>query len=548
MYTVDKSAQIVLSLLKQYGIKKIVVSPGTTNVPISMTVQHDPWFEVYSVVDERSAAYFATGLAYESGEPVVISCTGATASRNYLSGLTEAFYRNLPIIALTSQHHVADISDLTPQVTDRSVSQNDIKKTSVMLPFVKDAEDFERCETLVNKALIKATTGGSGPVHINLLVDATYPFVEAPTDFVAKKIDYFEADTMSENVKELASEIKDKKVGIFIGSHRKFTPAEVDTINEFIDSYDVAVFADHTSNYSGKNKVLTARVFGAIATQNKPDILIDMGGITGDYDIYGGLGGVDVWRISEDGEIHNRFHRIVKLFNMKEKQFFQLLKKNKGRSRHSYFSALHAELRHFREPDMPLSNTYISGRLAENIPKKSNLHLGILNSLRNMNFYELDKTIDASSNVGGFGIDGPVSTLIGQSMVNKQKLYFGLVGDLAFFYDMNALGIRHVGKNLRLLVVNNSQGVEFRLNTVLESQWGDKTDDLIAAKGHNGSVKMWAESVGFTYLSADSIDSFDEQIKDFCSADIDAFDGPVVYEVFTTATNEQIGHDLIRMQ
>lgn len=108
MYTSDTAARVVLSLLKQYGIKKIVVSPGSTNAPISMTVQSDPWFEVYSVVDERSAAYFATGLAYESGEPVVISCTGATASRNYLPALTEAYYRNLPVIALTSQHHVVD--------------------------------------------------------------------------------------------------------------------------------------------------------------------------------------------------------------------------------------------------------------------------------------------------------------------------------------------------------------------------------------------------------------------------------------------------------
>ena len=223
MYTTDKSAQIVLSLLKQYGIKKIVVSPGTTNVPIAMTVQNDPWFEVYSVVDERSAAYFATGLAYESGEPVVISCTGATASRNYLSGLTEAYYRNLPIIALTSQHHVADRRDLTPQVTDRSVSQNDIKKVSAMLPVVKDTEDFERCETLVNDALIKATTRGGGPVHINLLVDSSYPFTQQPSDFIARKIQYYDDELISHCMKDLKNELKDKKIGVFIGSHRKFT-------------------------------------------------------------------------------------------------------------------------------------------------------------------------------------------------------------------------------------------------------------------------------------------------------------------------------------
>ena len=141
MYTEDLNTQMVLELLKEYGIKKIVVSPGTANVAITISVQHDPWFEVYSVIDERSAAYFATGLAFESGESVAISCTGATASRNYLSAMTEAFYRKLPIVAITSQHHTSDYRNLVPQITDRRVSQSDVKKISGDLPFIKDNDD-----------------------------------------------------------------------------------------------------------------------------------------------------------------------------------------------------------------------------------------------------------------------------------------------------------------------------------------------------------------------------------------------------------------------
>jgi 2-succinyl-5-enolpyruvyl-6-hydroxy-3-cyclohexene-1-carboxylate synthase len=101
-YTDEENAQIIIALLKAHGIRKIVASPGTTNIPITGSVQNDPYFEVYSAADERSAAYLACGLTYESGEPVVLSCTGATASRNYLPGLTEAWYRKLPVIAITS--------------------------------------------------------------------------------------------------------------------------------------------------------------------------------------------------------------------------------------------------------------------------------------------------------------------------------------------------------------------------------------------------------------------------------------------------------------
>ena len=75
-YTDERAVQIILYLLKANGIKKIVASPGTTNITFVGSVQQDPWFEVYSSVDERSAAYIACGLAEQSREPVVLTCTG----------------------------------------------------------------------------------------------------------------------------------------------------------------------------------------------------------------------------------------------------------------------------------------------------------------------------------------------------------------------------------------------------------------------------------------------------------------------------------------
>ena len=139
--------------------------------------------------------------------------------------------------------------------------------------------------------------------------------------------------------------------------------------------------------------------------------------------------------------------------------------------------------------------------------------------------------------MGGFGIDGALSTALGQALADKNRMSFCLLGDLAFFYDMNALGNRHVGRNLRILLINNGRGVEFRLNAGLERLWGSDTDDLIAAKGHFGSAKGWAESMGFRYLCAADKAAFEEQIDAFC--DPDAFDRPVVFEVFTDAENEK---------
>lgn len=101
-YSEEKNVQVLLALLKANNIKRVIASPGSTNVCIVASMQSDPYFEMYSCVDERSAAYMACGIAEETGEPVVLSCTGATSSRNYMPAMTEAFYRKLPIIAITS--------------------------------------------------------------------------------------------------------------------------------------------------------------------------------------------------------------------------------------------------------------------------------------------------------------------------------------------------------------------------------------------------------------------------------------------------------------
>ena len=90
-YTDEANIQILVALMKHHGLCRGVVSPGTTNITFVACLQRDPYFTLYSSVDERSAAYMACGIAAETGEPVFLSCTGATASRNYLPGLTEAY-------------------------------------------------------------------------------------------------------------------------------------------------------------------------------------------------------------------------------------------------------------------------------------------------------------------------------------------------------------------------------------------------------------------------------------------------------------------------
>ena len=161
-YSSEKNVQILVSLLKQNGIRNIIASSGTTNLAFLGSVQSDSFFQVFSSVDERSAAYMACGMAQESGEAIVLSCTGATASRNYYPGLTEAFYRKLPIVAITSHQGNNRIGHLIAQNIDRRVLPKDLVKMSVEAPIIRSKDDEDFCTIEVNKALLEHS-------HIHLL-------------------------------------------------------------------------------------------------------------------------------------------------------------------------------------------------------------------------------------------------------------------------------------------------------------------------------------------------------------------------------------------
>ena len=175
--------------------------------------------------------------------------------------------------------------------------------------------------------------------------------------------------------------------------------------------------------------------------------------------------------------------------------------------------------------------------------------MGILNSLRSWNFFELPNGIETSCNVGGFGIDGPISTIVGASLAHKDKLHFLVVGDLAFFYDLNALGNRHITNNLRILLVNNGRGIEFRQYDHTANQWGNDADLYMAAGGHFGKqsptlVKDFVSNMGFKYLSARTKNEFENVKREF--VDENSIDKPILLEVFTTPENERDAIQMIK--
>ena len=547
-YTVEKNVQILIALMKVHGIRKIIASPGATNISFVASVQKDPFFEIYSAVDERSAGYLACGLAAESGEPVALSCTGATASRNYMSALTEAYYRKLPVVVITSSQSIERIGHNIPQVTDRTALPNDIAKISVCLPIIYNAEQRWACEINTNKALLEIRHHGRGPVHINLITDYSKDFsIRAlPSVKVIQRIMY------TDKLPELST----KRVGIFVGAHVEWNEELLQSVNQFCAYYDAVVICDQSSNYRGKYRVLAPLILQQKEYHAKCtdlDILIHIGEISG---AYMNVNSKHVWRVSPDGKIVDTFQKLQYVFEMEEIDFFERYIENVHQDIEANIdSAVYKWQQEYEKlyaciPELPFSNVWIAQQTADKLPEGSSLHLGILNTLRTWNFFETPESVLCYSNTGGFGIDGGVSACMGASLHNADKLYFGVFGDLAFFYDMNVLGNRHVANNLRIIVINNAGGTEFKNYSHRGIQvLGKDVDAFVAAGGHFGNqsyqlVRHYAEDLGFEYLSARNKEEYLSNLSYFLQPQMT--EKPILFEVYTDSDKESLALKIIQ--
>ena len=544
-YSAERNVQILVSLLKAHGIRYVIASPGTTNINFVASVQCDPFFKVFSSVDERSAAYLACGIASESGEPVVLSCTGATASRNYISGLTEAHYRKLPVLAVTSTQNPIRVGHLVPQVIDRSRQQADTVVESILLNMVRSSDEAWDCEIKANKALLALRRHGGGPVHINLETgyNQNFSLQELPKARVIRRI------MPHETFPELP---KEGKIAIFVGAHQPFSKELTQAVDDFCSTYDSVVFCDVTSGYHGRyefHPALLASQFNWGKDPIRPNLMIHIGEVSGDYSMDEVVAD-KLWRVNPDGELRDRFKRLTHVFEMEEITFFRHYAAS-GDQKTGYVDLC----RQFHQkaleslPDLPFSNVWIARQSAGKVPEGSTLHVGILNSLRCWNYFDLPKGVNTACNVGGFGIDGDVSTLIGASLVNPDKLCFAVVGDLAFFYDLNVLGNRHVGKNVRIMLVNNGRGTEFHNSDHPASKFGADGDKFMAAAGHFGNkspelVKHYAQDLGYDYMFAGNKEEYLAVCDRFFSPQ--PADKPMVLEVFTDSDDESDAIKLLR--
>lgn len=548
MYTELKSYQIIIALMKKYGIRHCVLSAGSRNVPFVHSVEEDPFFKCYSVVDERSAGYFALGLAQEINKPVVISCTASTASCNYWPPVAEAFYQNVPLIVLTSDRDPHMLGQREDQMIDQVGMFDRHVRKSVNLPIVNSREDFIWCQRLVNEAFLELDHHGKGPVHINIPMNSyniSFNVKELP--FVVK-FERLEHDCELQKWNEKAEILKEKQRIMVVCGQNSFVSENLNRqLKTFFEKYNCAVSIEYMSNLNDPEYIntvlctdtqyITDKKFGEIL----PDLIISFGG-----NIVAGLkemfrrnpGTCEHWLIQEDGQVVDLFKNLKTIFECTPEYFFEYFnsKAENNKNNHNYYTLLKQYAESVLYPDFEYSNVYAIKEIVESVESGSMIHMAINNAIRITNYCRLNPRIKIYANIGTFGIDGCMSSFLGQASARNELCYL-IIGDLAYFYDMNVMRIKHINKNVRILLINNEGGEEFYYNYT----WINKSSDLHTTARHHTKAEGWVKETGFKYISAHDKESFEKAKKVFMCSESQQ---PILLEVFTEMSKDaKILHD-----
>lgn len=531
---------LLISYLKQNSVKQIVISSGTRAIPFIRAIENDDWFTCYSVIDERNAAFYALGIAQQLDEPVALTCTSGTAASNYLSGMTEAFYAHTPLVAITADRSMQVLNQLETQKVDQLAIFEAVTHKSVSLPVIKDRDDLWYAKHLLDEAFLSMVQRGQGPIHINLPIKGTTDEITIHQDeegeAIFAQIKYY-AQSRPEGWKAALEEIgRYNRILVVTGQNINMDADTASNIAEFCRKRRIPILGDNLSNFrcdemifaEAPVKALNVASFEALL----PELVISVGNNFQERikDLFKAhRGKFRHWLVDEGGVVRDWTRSLSALFESPAGYFFNAFNDvDNVATDGSYLTdwkkvAAAAVL----PEDMPWSNFYVAGEFAKRIPDYSLLHLAILNSTRLMQFYELPQNVKVTCNASAFGIDGCLPTLLGQAVVVPDTPAFILLGDLSFFYAMNAIAIKDISKNVRILLQNNGGGAEFH---IFPHATKDEKLDMHIAAAHGFTAKAWAESAGFEYLSATDKESLDEALDRFIDSGGDA---PKLLEVFT---------------
>lgn len=534
MYSTKENILLTAAALKAYNIQHVVLSPGARNAPLVHTLAIAPFFCAHSVVDERSAAYFALGLIQKLRQPVAICCTSGTALLNYGPAIAEAFYQELPLLVLSADRSPAWIGQMDGQTLPQVNLFASITCKSVHLPEVRVPEDEWFCRRLLHEALL--ALAHNGPVHVNI------PLSEPLFDFSAPALPPFApmeyVHTQSCALPGIGTQwLQYQKRMVVVGQL-----PQNHTLAPMLHAagQSSVLLGEHLANLPGTALGSFDQLLASTPKHDlpslAPELLVTCGGHIISKHLKQFLRKHPPkahWHISPSGAVIDLFQALTRVVQAPLHAFWQELT-----SQLPTQSTLPPFVQHWHQQAQRLTTAPAQstgqktlawgekdavGAFLAQVPQGSALHLANSSSVRHAQRFSLPPGVEVLCNRGTSGIEGAISTAIGYASVHE-GLTFLLIGDLSFLYDINALALCTLPANMRILLINNECGGIFYGLPGLEKS--SMLAPYIAAR-HNQQGKPWAMAAGCTYMHAQCAQTIAAQLPEFTSA----HNAPMLLEV-----------------
>ncbi|PLW97430.1 MAG: 2-succinyl-5-enolpyruvyl-6-hydroxy-3-cyclohexene-1-carboxylic-acid synthase, partial [Marinilabiliales bacterium] len=470
-----KNVSLLADLFVKKGLSDIIISPGSRNAPIVIAFAGKPGVNALSIVDERSAGFFALGMAQQSGKTVAVACTSGSAALNYAPAIAEAYYQKIPMLVLTADRPPELIERGYGQIIRQKEVYKNYIKSSFELPVeIEDEDTYLETVQIINKAINLTKYPEPGPVHIN--IPFREPLYGVTNEILPAEISDIEKEAV--NAKPLISEFanvcnKFDNVLIIAGQQQK--DEDLNTLLSAIAAKNVVVLSETTSNINDDNFMdcidnIISTIHPDEAKSFKPDLLMTFGGQVVSKMVKKYLRDnppEEHWHISPSGIPMDTYFRLKKVLPLNPKQVFEELMRVMSEKQPDYLNKWLKRkntLNQWKDAylqNIPYSDLKVFDFLLSNLPDNTNLHLGNSTPVRYSQLFGSDQKFNYFSNRGVSGIDGQVSTAAGNAYANTD-LHVLITGDLGFLYDSNGLMNHYLKPNLKIVIINNAGGGIFR--------------------------------------------------------------------------------------
>ena len=529
MQNTDKiHIQYLVEICVQKGMENVVLSPGSRCAPLVIAFNRHPKIQCYTIVDERSAAFFALGISQQSSKPVGLVCTSGSAVLNYAPAVAEAFYQKIPLVLLTADRPNEWIDQGENQsIQQFEVFKNYIKKSYQLPTNVSSKEDVWYSNRLVSEALNICRDSDFSPVHINIplkepLYDLTETVIEKPKIVENSKTIYSIDDDEIRYLKHCWN--KASKKLIIIGLQKKKNIEIELALKLFSKQKDVVILTESISNIECKNTFAQIDPLVELIQKNKlegfvPDIILTFGNGVVSKKLKFWLRNEKVlehWHISKINEHWDNFQALTKVLKTDVSSFLRSIYSSDSTSEEYYkrWNDLNNKVQKFSVDyinNSGFSDFKVFKTLSNSFPDNANIHFGNSTPVRYANLLDLNKRILVNANRGVSGIDGQVSTALGASMVNN-KLTVCITGDLAMMYDSNAFWNNYLHPNFKVILINNNGGNIFRI--IPGPSKLDELETYFETK-NTYNAQYLANLHNLQYFKATNEEELEKQLKSF---------------------------------